>query len=150
MKAKVFEWMDAGFDVPLAMLSDDSAGLEVRLATDYSTECARIIGRSFRQQFGGKSKKSERHKGLRLRMENGYWSALAEPFRHYILKTASLQERDQARKEWSDAVQKQARLAFRSMVDSLGDDAETLSNGAVAEKWCNINLVKKRKEYLNE
>jgi len=150
MKAKVFEWMDAGFDVPPAMLSDDSAGLEVRQATDYAAECARIIDGSFRQHFGGKSKKSERHKGLRLRMKNGYWSTLAEPFRHYILKVASLQERDEVRKEWSDTVQKQARLAFRTMVDSLGDDAETLSQGAIAEKWCNINLAKKRKEYLNE
>ncbi len=150
MKAKVFEWMDAGFDVPPTLLSDVSAGLEVRQATDFAGECARIIGRSFRQYFGGKSKKSERHKGLRLRMENGYWSALAEPFRHYILKTASLQERDKARKQWADIVQKQARLAFQTMVDSLGDDAETLSQGAIAEKWCNINLAKKRKEYLNE
>jgi CRISPR system Cascade subunit CasA len=150
MKAKVFEWIDAGFDVPPTMLGDVSAGLEVRQATDYAGECARIIGRSFRQYFGGKSKKSERHKGLRLRMENGYWSALAEPFRHYILKAALLQDRDRARKEWADIVQKQARLAFRTTVDSLGDDAETLSQGAIAEKWCNINLVKTRKEYLNE
>jgi len=150
MKAKVFEWMDAGFDVPPAMLDDDSAGLEVRQATDFAAECAHIIGRQFRQYFGGRSKKSERHKGLRLRMENGYWSALSEPFRHYILKAASLQERDRARKEWADTVQKQARLAFRSMVDSLGYDAETLSQGAIAEKWCNINLAKERKEYLNE
>ncbi len=150
MKAKVFEWMDAGFDVPATMLCDDSAGLEVQEATDFASECAYIIGRQFRQYFGGTSKKSERNKGLRLRMENGYWSALAEPFRHYILKAASLEQRDKARKEWADTVQKQARLAFRTMVDSLGDDAETLSRGAIAEKWCNINLSKKRKEYLNE
>jgi CRISPR system Cascade subunit CasA len=150
MKAKVFEWMDAGFDVPPAMLRDDSAGLEVREATDYSGECAYIISRQFRQYFGGRSKKSERNKGLRLRMENGYWSTLAEPFRHYILKAVSLEQRDNARKDWADTVQKQARLAFRMIVDSLGDDAETLSQGAIAEKWCNINLSKKRKEYLNE
>jgi hypothetical protein len=36
------------------------------------------------------------------------------------------------------------------MVDSLGDDAKTLCQGAIAEKWCNINLAKERKEYLNE
>jgi CRISPR system Cascade subunit CasA len=150
MKAKVFEWMDAGFDVPPAMLGDVSAGLEVREATDFAAECAYIIGRQFRQYFGGKSKKSERNKGLRVRMGNGYWSALAEPFRHYILKTASHEERDKARKEWADVVQKQARLAFRTTVDMLGDDAETLSQGAIAEKWCNINLAKERKEYLNE
>jgi hypothetical protein len=142
--------MDAGFDVPPSMLRDDSAGLEVRDATEYAAQCARIIGGSFRQYFGGKSKKSERYKGLRLRMENGYWFALAEPFRDYILKAASLLERDKARNEWADTVQKQARLAFGTMVDTLGDDAETLCQGAVAEKWCNINLSKKRKEYLHE
>ena len=150
MKAKVFEWMDAGFDVPPAMLGDDNAGLEVREATDFAAECAYIIGRQFRQYFGGKSKKSERNKGMRQRMVNGYWSALAEPFRQYILKAALLPERDKARKEWADIVQKQARLAFRMTVDSLGDDAETLSQGAIAEKWCHINLAKQRKEYLNE
>jgi CRISPR system Cascade subunit CasA len=150
MKAKVFEWMEAGFEVPPAMLRDDSAGLEVREATDYAAECARIIGRSFRQYFGGKSKKSERHKGLRVRMENGYWSALAEPFRLYILKAASLPGREEARIEWADTVHTQARTAFRTTVDSLGDEAETLAHGAIGEKWCNINLAKKRKEYLNE
>ncbi len=67
MKAKVFEWMDAGFDA--TMLGDVDAGLEVREATDFATECAHIIGRQFHQCFGGKSKKSERNKGLRA----GVW-----------------------------------------------------------------------------
>jgi CRISPR system Cascade subunit CasA len=150
MKAKVFEWMDAGFEVPPSMLKDASAGFEVRQATEYAAECASIIGRTFRQYFGGRSKKSERNKGLRLRMVNGFWSDLAESFRHYILKTAIPQDRHQAHQDWAVQVQKQAALSFRMTVESLGDDAETLCQGAIAEKWCNIHLAKKRKEYLDE
>jgi len=150
MKAKVFEWMEAGFEIPPRILNDVGAGIEVRQATDFATECSQIICRTFRQNFGGKSKKSERNKSLKTRMENGYWSALAEPFRKTVLKMADLRIRDQARQEWADHVQVQAHIAFRKTIESLGDNAENLSKGAIAEKWCNIHLANKRKEYLNE
>ena len=150
MKAKVFEWVEAGFDVPPAMLRDESAGPDVRDALDFAAQCGRVIGSTFRQYFGGKARKSERQKALRIRMENTYWSLLSDPFRRYVLKVADLEQRPAAHKEWGDTVLKRAHAAFQEAMDSVGDDAEGLSQRAVAEKWCNIRLVNQRKEYLDE
>lgn len=150
MKAKIFEWVDAGFDVPFGILNSEDIGIQVQEAINFAVECGRVIGSTFRQYLGGKSKKSERYKGVRTRMEAIYWSALADPFRQYVLKIAEEDQRSLVKVEWAAEVKKHAMSVLQQTLEGLGDDTETLSNRVLAEKWSNIRLIAKGKEYLNE
>jgi len=150
MKAKIFEWMDASFDVPLAILRDDVLALEARDAIDFASECRGVITYTFREYFGGKAKKSEKHLAVKNRMEKAFWISLAEPFRKFILKLTDPVRHDEALKEWAGIVVNEARNAFEVAIESTGDDTATLAQRVKAEKWSHIRLNIKRKEYLHE
>ncbi len=149
-RAKVFEWIDAGFDVPPALLADDYAGLVVGRAIQFATDCARIISGAFDGAFGGTSKKQKRCQGLKVAMESGYWTNLAGPFRDFVLALAgrSVAERDAEFFHWLDVVVREARQAFERAATAVGDNGATLRRRVEGEQRCRIRLASKRKEYL--
>jgi CRISPR system Cascade subunit CasA len=149
MKAKVFEWIDAGFDVPPALLRDAGAGLRVNRAIQFAAECDRIIAGVFRAKFG-KSQKAERYKRLRVQMGDDYWAALAAPFQSFILALASQPaERQEAElHQWADTVTRQALDAFKHAADTVGDNAANLRQRVEGERLCSIKLNGyKKKQY---
>ncbi len=150
MKAKVFEWVDSGFEVPPRMLGDDEVWLVVSAATDLATDAAGIMHTAFREAFRGASKKAERHKPLQARMGDEYWSALAAPFRQLVLAVAQPEERERGRRQWADVVVQTANRVFAGAADSAGSDAASLRAGETGKKWCAIRLAIKRKEYVGE
>jgi CRISPR system Cascade subunit CasA len=150
MKAKIFEWVDTGFEIPPAILLDSNAGLEVQQAVDFATDCGKILASTFRQHFGGSSKKYERNKPIRVQMDAEYWDTLANPFRQFILLLASPGGIAEAQPQWGDWVVRAAKICFLRVLDALDDNAETLRQRAMAEKSCNIDLSKRRKAYLHE
>jgi len=147
-KAKVFEWIDAGFDVPPALLRDERTGLLVRESMDFATGCAGVITGAFREVFGGKSRKQERRRTLKTRMRDEYWAALAEPFRHFVLAVAMPDHQVLERRHWAEAVVEQAQTAFSRAAAATGDDAASLRKRSQGERLCQIRLARKRKEYL--
>jgi CRISPR system Cascade subunit CasA len=150
MKAKVFEWMEAGFDVPPSLLCDDKAGATVQEAIDLASDCADIIRNTFREYFGGHHQKVERYQGTKNRMLDEYWGALAEPFRRFVLEIAPPEQRENIEKNWADTVRKTARESFTQAVEGLGDEAAALREKVQGTRWCQIRLEMKRKEYLHE
>lgn len=150
MKAKIFEWVDTGFEVPPPLLRDETAHLFVQDATDLASRCAGTIAGTFREVFGGRSKKAERHKALKTRMGDDYWAVLAGPFRELILQAAEPARREPARRQWADIVTTEAEAAFRRAAEELGDDGATLGERARGERLCRMRLANQRKEYLNE
>ena len=156
MKAKVFEWLDAGLDVPPGLLRDEGAALRVEQGLEFASDCAQILSRTFRRYAGrrrpggqGPGRRSERHGGLQRRVDNQYWSALAAPFRDLTTLLASGEEAT-AELPWGETVVTTARAAFQRAMDELGDDADSLRDSETAKKWCAIELARRRKEYLNE
>jgi len=150
MKAKIFEWIDAGFDVPPALLRDAGAGLRVNAAIQFATECGRIIAGVFRTHFGGKAQKAERHKRLKDQMGDGYWAALAVPFRDFILALAAqpAERQETESYHWADTVTRQALEAFKRAADAVGDDAASLRQRVEGERSCAIKLNGyKKKQY---
>ena len=149
MKAKVFEWVDAGFDVPPALLADERAGLLASQALQFSAECGRIISGTFGEVFRA-SPKRERYRGLKARMEGDYWAALAAPFRDFVLalgsRSAGAQEAELAR--WADVGVREAQAAFQRAAAAVGDDGASLRRRVQGEDRCRMRLSKKRKEYL--
>jgi CRISPR system Cascade subunit CasA len=148
MKAKIFEWLDAGFEVPPKLLGDPASGLLVREAIAFATECAGAIASVFKASFGGKSKKQERFATLKSRMQDDYWASLAEPFRQYVLGVGEPINMPDLRITWVDTVVSAARASFIRASDEVGDDAASLRERVQAEAHCNNSLNKIRRQQI--
>ncbi len=83
-------------------------------------------------------------------MGKTFWYKLAQPFNDFVLKFGTTDHPENVKKEWGNIVNNLAFQIFIESVESLGDDAKTLERFARAEKFCSVQLNKKRKDYLNE
>jgi CRISPR system Cascade subunit CasA len=148
MKAKVFEWLDAGFDVPTSLLHDVNGSDEVRRGIDLAAECARFIARTFRQSFGRAG--AEHHANVKNRMVDAYWAALADPFRTFVNGAAARGTRDAARVAWVERAVAEGKTAFRAAAESVGDSAIALRQRVEGLDLCNKFLNTIRKKALGE
>lgn len=148
MKAKIFEWLDAGFDVPPSLLREPSTALPVREAIEFATQCAGVITSTFKKHFGGSGKNSERHLALKSRMSDEYWSELADPFRQYVLEIGNAGDLTQLSTSWVDNVVTTARHVFAEASSATGDDAASLRQRVAAESECNFLLHRKKRDQL--
>jgi CRISPR system Cascade subunit CasA len=147
MRMKIFEWLDAGFDVPTSLLKDYEGSDEVRQGIDFATDCAGIISYTFRKSFGGDGK-NEHHESLRHRMTDAYWAALSAPFRDFVLGVAETDDREDARHTWVDRVVAEGQAAFKTYSEMTGSDAVSLRKRVTGRRICDIRLNKRRKEQL--
>jgi CRISPR system Cascade subunit CasA len=142
MKAKVFEWIDAGFDVPPALLSDAEAAVRVEQAIEFATECGRIIARVFARRLGAKIKNREHHHALRTRMSDDFWTALTGPFRdfYFTLSGTPIDRRNALALKWANLVVASALEAFTRAASSIGEDAASLRDCVRGENECRRRL----------
>jgi CRISPR system Cascade subunit CasA len=144
MKAKIFEWLDAGFDVPTSLLHDVIGADEVRRGIDLASECARSIAKTFRQSFGRTG--TEQHANIKNRMVDAYWSALAGPFRIFVNGAAMRETREAARVVWVERVITEGKTAFRTAAESVGDSAIALRQRVEGLNLCHkfLNIIRKK------
>ncbi|MBC8445600.1 MAG: type I-E CRISPR-associated protein Cse1/CasA, partial [Chloroflexi bacterium] len=138
--AKVFEWLDAGFDVPVSLLHDFEGSDEVRQAIDFATYCAGIISTIFRKAFLSEDGRTEHHETLRRRMMDAYWAALAAPFRDFVLVVAEPETREATRLAWVDRVVTEGKAAFKTYSEMTGSDAMSLRKRVTGRRICDIRL----------
>jgi len=148
MKAKVFEWIDAGFDVPVSLIHDVDGGEEVRQGIEFASDCAGIIASTFRKTFTSEGRQSEHHAELRRRMVDAYWAALAGPFRHFVLEVAKRETREPARHRWIDRVVEEANAVFKVYSEMTGRDAAALRERVTGQRACDIRLKARRKKAI--
>jgi CRISPR system Cascade subunit CasA len=141
MQAKVFEWVEAGFEVPPVLLRDPQGGWLVSQAIEFADQCAKTIRSVFTQNWKGEA-------SLRASMEERFWAALAAPFRQTVLRMSRPEQRPTAYQEWIERCVREAKNAFRTAVEYLGDDAATLEKRFISERSVYGLLNKLRKEYL--
>jgi CRISPR system Cascade subunit CasA len=150
-KAKTFEWVEFGFEVPPVLLNDNRTALYVNRALAFAGDCGAIISSVFARHFGGKSRKSERYATTRERMSASYWSALASEFREFILQLGEQAAQQTVFERWLNTVIKTARTEFERAVETVGDDAADLRKRTEAEQECTMQLnAKRRKEMPHE
>jgi CRISPR system Cascade subunit CasA len=150
MKAKVFEWVDAAFDVPLRLMRDQAlAGFEVDRAIELANDCAIILSITFREEFNPGSRKSDRAAHLRTDMVARYWTALAVPFREFIL-TLDASAPKPAQRLWGEDVLREARRTLLKTLEMLPDDAATLRKRVLTEQKCLAKLNKRVKEAIDD
>jgi len=149
MKAKVFEWTESSFQVPLSMLDDPEAAALLRRCIEF-TETIEAIARSvFREHFGKPRKKSERFRPIRDRMTDAYWRALSQPFRQLVLSTAETEGRDELFEDWLQQVLAVGRGEFDKAAEAVGDDGTALRQRAEATSEFVRRSAGLRKKYLN-
>lgn len=147
-KAKVFEWLDDALLVPTALLRDERGAAAVKEALNRAEEVARTIRFVFtlhlKPERGGKQ---EHFLGIRARMEDDYWTALALPFRDLINTAATVEAVDRARDTWAGLILAEAQRAFDWALEQLGDRADMLRRRVEAHTHCRNVLFKYRKEW---
>ncbi|MCW1970180.1 MAG: type I-E CRISPR-associated protein Cse1/CasA [Anaerolineae bacterium] len=150
MKAKIFEWLDINFDVPLALLVDKNGGIQVGRAIECAEEGASYIFAIFKKEFNASAKNGERFEKLRQRMRDKYWAALAPSFRIFILALGAAPDRETELYRWVDVVCANALEAFENAAEQVGDDATSLRQRVQGELRCAAELKKLRKKYVPE
>lgn len=150
MKAKIFEWLDVGFDVPMALLMDDAAGLEVGKAVEVSEACASAIFSAFKVAFNTSTNNGERFESLRQRMRERYWTTLSAPFREFVLRLGSATDRNDVLNGWIATVMRAAFDEFKAAANQVGDDAVSLRQRVQGEAECRKALGAVRKRYIPE
>jgi CRISPR system Cascade subunit CasA len=151
MKAKIFEWVDTGFEIPTDLLQNEIAGYWIDKGLDFSRACASTISSVFRKSFSGSSLSSDRYGQLKNEMMDEYWRGLAIPFREWVLNVSSDKEYDQLYANWIDQVIREANHAFASAAASIGDEGNQLKKRFQGEKLCRIYLSSsKKKELTND
>jgi CRISPR system Cascade subunit CasA len=135
MKAKIFEWVDSTFNVPLALLEESLAGLDIQDGLGFALECARKAADLFKQHVNDEKKKSERYARARSGLVDSFWAALASPFRALVADLAEIYagEREQQREKSAAVLAKWYRQSINTGRDALdnalqqaGDDGHTL------------------------
>ncbi len=144
MKAKIFEWIDAGFAVPPALLRDPEAGKITQDALDFALACEIIIKQVFRYSFGGPSSKDERHQRTKVDMAQSYWANLTPHFYDFVVNLSDIDQREQLESDWLNIVVSVAQNAFQAAAESLGDNASTLRQRVQGENYCRARLFKAR------
>lgn len=145
-KAKVLEWLDAKFDLPLSLLDDLEAGIVVQDAIDFATKCNSIIESKFNKFFKGGSKKSSRHQRSKSNMSQALWYELAQPFSQFISGLVDVDIREQLANNWLDTVVSTSQIVFKEAVESLGNDAGNLRRRVQSKAECDRSLFSARKK----
>ncbi|MCI0608868.1 MAG: type I-E CRISPR-associated protein Cse1/CasA [Anaerolineae bacterium] len=138
--AKIFEWMDFGFDIPPALLRDPMGAEWTDQALMFAIECAEIIKRVFSSTFKRDAKSPERFRRLKERLDADYWSVLAGAFRQFVLDLGDLARQKETLDGWLDTVVRQAQSAFERAADATGDDGNTLLKIEQGKENCRRQL----------
>jgi CRISPR system Cascade subunit CasA len=148
MKAKVFEWIDVGFDLPPALLLDENAGITVQDAVERAKDCAEAASGAFRQAFSSSSRGAERGRPIRIRMLDDYWACLANPFRAFILALGSGKPENEVIENWVLTCIDHALAAYIKVARGVGDDADTLRRSITGERYCRYRLSRLKEKWI--
>lgn len=148
MKAKVFEWIDAGFEVPGSILGNEEAAYWINRGLNFARECAGTIAQVFRRSFGGSSRDADRYAQLKSAMMDEYWRQLSVPFRTYVTGIASAEDKLIPHETWVKIVTSTAETAFTHAAEAVGDQGDNLRQRFQGEKLCRVYLFTARKKEL--
>jgi len=148
MKAKTFEWLDAGFGVPASLLRDPAGSDEVRRGLDFATDCARTLAGVFHGAFSREG--AQHHADVKNRMLAAYWGALAAPFREFVLGVASENSRAGARAVWVVRVVEEGETAFVTAAESIGGSAVALRRRVEGIAKCKGALYTRKGKVLGD
>lgn len=134
-KAKIFEWVDSTFNIPMALMESSNAGLDVDRAIKQATFSCDTMAGCFSEIVNSNKKKGKRLLQVKLSMQDSFWTAMAEPFRGFIGKLTEVYSSPAGNKheqtnailqEWSLDAYKAARKELIAALEQVGDDGHNL------------------------
>ncbi len=153
-QAKVFEWVDEGLQVPLALLHSRDAAIEIELGLGFAERIRLDLLVAWGKHI---ETRRMRYRAERTRMLDDYWARLAAPFDRFTLDcaTAALREECSARDcglaaarcDWTKATTRIAEDVFAEATSALGDDGVTLKSRVQGEAHCRGLVTKHGKEH---
>lgn len=138
MKAKVFEWIRAEFNVPKELMKDDSYVEYIGRAFNFANESEQIISKVFLNHLNRERVKTKKYKTVQLNMIENFWGKLSIPFREFILYLP--EEKEAACIEWAETVYQTAMAVYQNAVQTINDKAINLELIINMERVCNAKL----------
>jgi CRISPR system Cascade subunit CasA len=137
--ADVIEWRRDGLPFSARVASDPGRAAAVTGALGQAGEADTLLKNHIKKLYPREGKGNRKAFGALIRQaRDGYWSALAEPFRRLVvaLDAEDLEEpgRDALAGGWLEAVRRAARSSFDAVADALDADAESLKRAATARR----------------
>ncbi len=143
MKAKIFEWVDDGFEVPLAVLGGKRGTRAVKADLGYAEDVGSALGKAWRNAFRKRS--DTRLEAVRARMLSSYWQNLAIPFGQMVTQAAQVSSAENEKiliESWQKQVVHAARWELDKALEGLSTDAETLRCRVTAQDNLFFELAK--------
>ena len=151
MKAKIFEWVDDGFEVPLDVLSGKRGARAIKSNLAYAENVAKVLEKAWRVLESESLRKRQRRKAEnylkteRLQMLSDYWQNLAIPFRQMVTQAAQVSSAENEKiliESWQKQVVHAARWELDKALEGLSTDAETLRCRVAAQDNLFFELAK--------
>jgi CRISPR system Cascade subunit CasA len=137
--AKVIEWRRDALPFSARVASDPDRAAVVREALEQAEQVDTLLTGHIKKLYPREGKGNPRVFGALIRQaRDGYWSALAEPFRRLVvdLDVEDLDEpgRDALAGDWREAVRRAARTSFEAVADAMDANADALRRAAEARR----------------
>lgn len=151
MKAKVFEWFDAQFNVPTTLLDDEDAAQQMMRCVEHAADCISGLAAVFHKRFNRNTKDGKRYEQLKEAMRADFWRSLAPSFADLVLRM-SVTPPGPARlpllEEWAQQVERIGMAALSEAAEATGDDGATLRQRVEAEAAARSLLYFKRTKFV--
>lgn len=135
MKAKIFEWVDTTFNVPLALMMSTVAGVDIEDALAFAGDCVQTAQRVFRKKLNKDKQKGDRFSREKQAIQEMAWQTFADPFQDLIgkldaIEKLSAEEQKRQRKEalvqWGRAVVRNTLKVVETKFDTMGNNGQML------------------------
>jgi CRISPR system Cascade subunit CasA len=134
MRAKIFEWVDTSFNIPLVLLRSATSGKEVEDAFMFAWYAVALLTSTMANLFNS-SLQGSKYINLKNKLRETLWEIFTEPFSLLIMELAQAQALPQesrpaavwkARLTWYDSVAHSSLQIFSELLEKLGNDGHTL------------------------
>jgi hypothetical protein len=150
MKMKIFEWEEAGFDIPITVLFGLRASQIIRDAVEFATKCDGILKSMYQRHFSGPLAElpaATPVKGspvIRAQMVQRYWQQLGDAFRLWLVRFEPAADGEALSQEWLQTVLRTGTAVFRQTAESLNTGTSTALVCEQAINHCRASLYSYR------
>lgn len=150
MKMKIFEWQEAGFEVPGAVLFDPKPGRTIRAAIEFAGDGVGVLKGMYKKYFSGPSADLPAAlpiKGpaaVQAQMVQQYWQRLGDAFRQWLTRFQPEADLKALADDWMEIVIRVGSDVFRETAESLNSGTSTALICEQAINHCRASLYSQR------
>ena len=153
MKMKIFEWEEAGFDIPISVLFGPRTAKTIKQSIDFAGKCDGILKNMYQKYFGSRQAEltdATPVKGspvIRRQMMQRYWQRLGDTFRLWLTRFEPGADDQILFEEWLQIVVRTGTAVFRETAESLNRGTSTALICEQAINHCRATLYSYRNKF---